>query len=580
MRNLFRLAAALVSAGEFGTAKPRVAYGLHHLPGALLSILMAAVAALLAARAAERAATLGLGQERRRLPGWAAGVVVVLVLLAVWLPAWWSGGFTMDDWRLLAAASVRQSVAVHPGLSWVSLDAVDGNFRPLGTVLYFGYMLHWFGVAARVFMLGPLVLVLASALVLYAIVRELGYGRGQGVAAAVLFGSRGLMYEVVTWTSALGDGIALCFCGLAVWLQLRALRGSGWRAAALQGAAWMSFVVAALGKQSAFCLPLILAALVYLRPGRLQPERRSRRLPAACAVLVVYGATAAGLFLHAKALAQRTSPYPIALSSLSVVHLLAYPCWYFVVFELPSRLGLEGLPAAAAGAALVSVAGGLLLAFGAPRGVRGRDLWFIAWSAAASLVLFAALPTRAAAYYGGMFAFWVSAGLGIVLLSVTGTEGVRRWGLWAVLALVWSGYAEVRLEQTGLLPSGGYTWGSYSSDTAREVWDSLHGQVERAPAGSTVVLAGCHDQFAYPAMAVLAGPQVARVLVENEPGGPYLANDLAGARAPDDRASLANPGAYAWTQPLSRARAAELERGAPVVTVTCPEVASRAGAAD
>ena len=70
----------------------------------------------------------------RRLEGYPARFSwerVPIMFCVFWLPVLVAGGFVQDDWLLLAAASVRHVVVVHPATSWLALDSVDGNFRPL-----------------------------------------------------------------------------------------------------------------------------------------------------------------------------------------------------------------------------------------------------------------------------------------------------------------------------------------------------------------------------------------------------------------------------------------------------------------
>jgi hypothetical protein len=146
-------------------------YGFAYLPAALFWVFLFIVLVGLARPLIARVPRL----EDKPTYYFVGAVVAVYGLC--WRPAWRAGGFAQDDWLLLAAASIRKIVTLHPAYSWYALDSVDGNVRPLGAVLYFGAMLKWFGLAARAFTFGPLLLILLWSLVAFAIVRELGYSR-------------------------------------------------------------------------------------------------------------------------------------------------------------------------------------------------------------------------------------------------------------------------------------------------------------------------------------------------------------------------------------------------------------------
>lgn len=555
-------------ASRLARGNPRVLYGLSHLPVALGWIALASVAALLAVRATLRN---GLGRTISRAQALA---IIAVTYLAVWLPAWWSGGFVMDDWRLLASASVRKLVVAHPLLSLRTLDAVDGNFRPLGTVLYFGYMLRWFGAsAAHLFTLGPLLLTMVSVFVAYAIVVELGYPLCAAVAAAVLFATRGMLYTVVTWTAALGDSISLALCGASALLLLRACRTAGWRVAALHGLAWLAFAIATLGKQSAFAMPLIAGLILWMRPGRCAPAARARRTLEAAAAIAVYGVTAAVVFWHAKGLLRAPSPYPIRLTPAALLHLFAYPTWYLAVLQLPAKWGDINLPAEVFGVALLAIAIWIAVRRGQAAVRGGRDWVFALLAGVASLWLLALLQTRAAPYYGGMFAFWVSIALGIALFPNESGRRVlpRRAAVLAVVLLAWSGYCEVRIEQTGLMPSGGYVWGSFNPAQERGFREALDGQLKAAGATRTVLFVRCADRISYAPMVLLDAPGVEDVLVDDPARGGFFANNREGRRPSDDLAGLTDPGAYSWTVPLDADRARGILARGSVLEVPCSD---------
>ena len=169
----------------------RIRYGVEHLPAALFAIAVFIALVGLARPMFSRIS----GLANRPSPYFLTILTIVFGLC--WLPVWLAGGFVQDDWLLLAAASIRKIIYIHPAYSWYALDSVDGNFRPLGTILYFGYMLKWFGLEARAFTFGSFLLTLLGSLAAFAIVRELGYSKVAAAAASLLFMTRGMLYTVV-----------------------------------------------------------------------------------------------------------------------------------------------------------------------------------------------------------------------------------------------------------------------------------------------------------------------------------------------------------------------------------------------
>jgi hypothetical protein len=570
---LASLAAQLLQA-RLNPANPRIAYGLHHL-----SVELAAAALFTAFVAIIRPALARIPNLANR-PTALYTVAVAVVFGLTWLPVWLAGGFAQDDWLLLAAASVRHSITDHPALSWYALDTVDGNFRPLGTVLYFGYLLKWFGPTARVFTLGPLVLTFLVTLTAFAFVRELGYGRPTAAAASLLFLTRGVLYTVVAWASALGDGIAILCCGLTALLVLKATKRSGLATAACHAAAWLLFCVAILGKQSAFVAPLIVALILYLRPGesRSLSPTRTTRLFAAATAFIVYAATAAVVFLHAKSLLHAPSPYPIGLSAKALLQSFAHITWYFLVMQFPDRYPTANLLPSLLGLAILITA--IFLVRRHPRllGDRPRDVLFAALAAAASLSLFVVLGTRSAPYYGCMAAFWISIALAISLTGFAPAAPAARRCTFVFCLLITTGFAGIRIQQTALIPSGGYLWGTFGMDFDRRTQTAMRHQLTAAHLvhpDDTLIITDCPESRTYPSMALLDAPALPRILLYDTHNRAYTANNRLGLRPSDDthdpadRASLSDPEAYHWTTPLDPTTAAGILARSNIAALAC-----------
>jgi hypothetical protein len=543
----------------------RLAYAEDRLAGALVAIaLFTALLSLAPVVVARGLPALGAWPTRNYLAG------ITAVFAVYWLPAWLAGGFVADDWPLLAAASIRKVILLHPSYSWSALDSVDGNFRPLGAVLYFAYMLRWFGLAARAFTLGPLLLTLIASFVSFAIVRELGHSKLAAAAAAILYITRGVLYTIVTWTAALGDGIAILGCGLTALLVLKANKRSGVAACGCHLLAWLCFCVAILGKQSAFVAPLIVALALFLHPGQPHRPTLGRRTASALAALIIYAATAAAIFLHARDLSRGGNPYPIHLSLKPLFGIFSYATWYLFVFQLPDRLPSASVLPSLLGLAIIATFGVLACKRRAVLGDRARDPIFAALAAAASLSIFALLGTRSAPYYGCMFAFWLSIALGIVLTG-------NRWGSdraadrrgIVFCLLILSGFAEIRLEQLALIPSGGYLWGTYGMDGERRIRSNMQHQLAASKPIDTLVFEDCTHASPYTSMALLEAPAIPRILVYDSRTNSYAANDRLGLRPVDSLTGLSEPRTYNWNQPLDATTAARILSSGRVLRVEC-----------
>jgi len=550
----------------------RIQYGVGHLPFALLATALFIALVGLARPLLSRISVLANWPTPYFL------AVLAIVFALCWLPVWLAGGFVQDDWLLLAAASIRKIIFLHPTYCWYSLDSVDGNFRPLGTTLYFAYMLKWFGLAARAFTFGPFLLTLLGNLVAFAIVRELGYSRVAAAAASLLFMTRGLLYTVVAWTAALGDGIAILFCGLTYLFLLKATKRHGSTALYYHLFAWLFFCVAILGKQSSFVAPLIVALLLFLRPGEPSQTRLPsvlRRTATAALGLCIYAATAAIVFFHAKTLLHASSPYPISFSIRALQQPFCHATWYFLLVQFPDRFPAANMLVSLLGLAIV--AGILLLACKFPKllGDRPRDIVFAGLAAVASLSLFILLGTRSAAYYGCMSAMWVSIALGIAFTRF-GSPSIdnppARLCCFLFYVLLVSGFAEIRIEQTGLFPSGGYVWGTYGMDAERSVKADMDRELAMSQDKGALVLVNCPRANLLTSLALLDAPHIQRILMYDTRSNVYTANDQQGLRPTDGFASLSDTQSYSWTKPLDAASAAGIMSHMQVLRLECNDI--------
>jgi|GEM_PF-6173133 len=533
----------------------RVQYGMDHLPVALFSVFLFTV--LVGVLPAFLSRWISL--EEKPTSFYVAAIVVLFCIF--WLPVFLSGGFVEDDWMLLSAASIRKIIYLHPAYSWHALDSVDGNFRPLGTVLYFAFMLKLFGVHAHAFLMGNFIINLLGSLIAFFIVRELGYSRVAGAAASMIYISRDLIYTENAWVAALGDATAILLCGLTVLAVLRAMKQRGLSAFVYHAIGWGCFCLATLAKQSSFAAPAIVAILLFMRPGDVPVLSLGRRVKDALIALLVYGGTAGIVFYHAKILLQTKTPYPLTLGFDGLVSTFAYVTWYFATIVYPSKNGLAiALPIVVG---LAIVIGLVVIVRRVPRvlGDRPRDVVFLLLAALASLSLLIPLGARVTSYYGSMFAFWLSIALGIALTrfgTVRKENRPARIACFVFCLLVAVGFLDVRVKQTALIPSGGYIWGTFGMDRERSRYEQLSTVLSKSPHSDTLVLV---DFPAYPSyyasMAFLIDPAIRRILAYDSTAKTYLANDLQGDRPRDEFDALNDTGAFNWKVTMSPSDAAK-----------------------
>lgn len=535
--------AALFIRTHFHFHTVRTEYGMSHLPEALL------LAALFATIASISYKALSKTSSADARPTFYYLMALFIVFCLCWFPVLLSGQFFQDDWMLLAGASIRKIIYIHPSYAWFSLDTVDGNFRPLSTTLYFAYMLKLFGPHAFAFLCGNFIVNLFGSIVSFYIVRELGYSKVAGVAAAILYMTRGLNYTEVGWACALGDGIVILLGGLVAIGILRANKRNGPSAFAYQALAWAFYCIALFAKQSSFSIPLIVVLLFLFRPGDTTHVRLRRRIVNALLALIAYSIPAAVVFFHAKALLQYRTPYPISLTLSGFVQLLSYIPWYFVGVDFPYKF-LNVITECAGVAILVGVA---LFAARVPQvlGKRPRDIVFLVLAALSAISPFILLPTRTAPYYGAMFVFWISIALGIALTrfgALSDKNPAGRNAYFALYLIAIIGVLDIRLKETGLIPSGGYIRGSFGMDKQRAEYDQMATILARHPLADTLVMVNFPIPAPdYTSMALFADPGLHRIMTYDTKTKTYRTNDLAGLRPKDELDALTDVGAYYWS---------------------------------
>lgn len=540
--------AATVLAGRAHPSNLRIAYGIEHLGAALFG------SALLTALVAVLREFLPRRLKIENIPGIYLVAALTVVFCIYWLPVFLASGFVQDDWMLLSAASIRKIVLHHPTYSWYALDTINGNFRPLSTVLYFGYMLQWFGPHAKAFLAANFVVNLLGSLAAFALTRELGYSRVAGMAASILYMSRALLFTEIGWPCDFCDGAVVLLCALAALVILKANRKSGFKVFALHLIAWGLFFIATLSKQSSFVMPLIVAAILFFRPGTAPVVSMNRRIRSALIAFAIYSATAGYVFFHAKTLMHSQTPYPIKLTLHGVAEPLSFSFWYLIGAYFPAKYDLLNYLILLLGA-MLSVAV-CVFAWKKPRilGLRPRDGAFLLVAAFSSITMFCLLPTIVDPYYGVLFSLWMSIALGISLTSfgaVTQTNRAARISCFIFCLLAVTGFLEVRLMQTALYPSGGYLWGTFGADLDRTYYAQLSDASEIGSHADTAMLidAGGYPSY-YASMTLLLYPNIRRIVAYDSASGSYWVNNRNGLRPANDLEGLTDAAAFQWTVPI------------------------------
>jgi len=159
-------------------------------------------------------------------------------------------------------------------------------FRPFGFLVYWSSYL-WAGADPWRWHFLSIMLHLANCFLLWAFCIALEINRRESFGAALFFGLNPVSVEAVAWIDARFDLLTTCFVLIALISVCRYLSSSRflWLLVALSAGA-----CSVLTKESAFCLPLLLACLAFFRTRKDWP-----RLRIACVLMT---ALFVGLFAY------------------------------------------------------------------------------------------------------------------------------------------------------------------------------------------------------------------------------------------------------------------------------------------
>ncbi len=260
-------------------------------------------------------------QMPRTFPPFVASLVLVLVTLAAYLPAF-QGGFILDDDVLLTA---NDQIRSSTGLSdiWFSTKSVD-YWPATNTTLWLEWRL-WGPTHPAGYHTTNIFLHIVESLLLWLILRKLKVPGSY--LAALLFAVHPVNVESVAWIASRKNLVAMLFMELSVLCCLRfELPGqvpqSMGRNALWYGLSLVCFILAMLGKGSAVSFPFILLLTIYW----LRPLRRSDflRIIPYLAVAVALGAVNVWFQTHGKEVVVRDLNWAERLISAG------YAVWFYL----------------------------------------------------------------------------------------------------------------------------------------------------------------------------------------------------------------------------------------------------------
>lgn len=222
-------------------------------------------------------------------PAWTVVLALVLVPLAVYLPALWSAQFlnfddpfffgpTNDVFRRAAAAAEQGGLFAGLAVVWTPQHVVADVWLPVAHgSLFVDYW--WSGSAPLWPHLHSLLLHVLAGVVLWRALRALGAHGWLAATAALLFLVHPALCESVAWVSGRKDVLSGLFVFLALWASAVFVRTPG-RAWPLLAVA-LCTALAMYSKATAVVLPLLLALVALRAEGT-----RRRWWPALVALLV------------------------------------------------------------------------------------------------------------------------------------------------------------------------------------------------------------------------------------------------------------------------------------------------------
>ncbi len=219
-----------------------------------------------------------------RVPSWLIYATLAIATICPYLPSI-SNPFLFDDYVHLASASAAPSLLAraqqvfleHPG-------GGDGFFRPIGA-LYFWMIWQWAGRSLAAWHFSGLAIHTANTLLAYSFLRRMTGAMLPAFGGALFFAWHASHVEAVCWTAASFDLLA-AFFSLLTLILVTDPNPTLLRTAA----AMLTAGLACLSKESAYCLPLLIACLSLFYKGAVRRRMLLASVYAAlaCTVAFVY----------------------------------------------------------------------------------------------------------------------------------------------------------------------------------------------------------------------------------------------------------------------------------------------------
>ena len=399
------------------------------------------------------------------MTGWAKRTGPVALVIAMGLGIYgqslWFGFYYDDVQAIVNNPAIRTmggaAASLVRGDATTGLDGAPG-YRPLTVATYaLDYAIA--GIHPWSYHATNVVLLIATALAVYALAIALGAGSAGSLVAALVTLAHPLAVEAAVYPSARSSVLAALAMITSLAALARAWRGGSraWYAAAFAAAG-----VACLSKESAVILPALAWCVTAprLSPGVASDVRRRLRWVAPFAALV-----AAYLIVHGVVapLSGVAVPYREAAGAAVVmvkefVRLLVIPIGLTVDHQLPQVIPWATVAGAAgwgAGAAVVAIAVGRRLPLAALGG------WLVVWTMAPLIPL--ALSTRVALVQEHR-ALLAVAGLGLIVgACAEAWRGVAastraRTAVGIAAALLVGAYATLSWNRVGVWASEESLW--------------------------------------------------------------------------------------------------------------------------
>jgi hypothetical protein len=201
-------------------------------------------------------------------PKWLTHLTLLAIVLALYAAVYLtSAGINVSDQDWIRSDVSERLRSLPDALRLFTTPQPDGFYRPLPYLsLWADYRL--LGSALWGYHLQSVLLHALNSMLVYKLAREFRFERNPALWAATWFSLAAMNFEPVLWPAARFDLLATAFVLVSVILFLRYLRDPG-RATATLLFSGAAYGLALMSKEIAYCVPLLLAAIVFTRKSWL-----------------------------------------------------------------------------------------------------------------------------------------------------------------------------------------------------------------------------------------------------------------------------------------------------------------------